>query len=173
MPDQTAPPPARGSRDAGPVDASPVHAGYEPYVGPIRVLDAPADGAGLRLAFTIEPRHLNGADMLHGGMMMSFAAIALTRAAREAVAETAMPEAAAETAAPEAPARRVRAMSINCDFIGPGKAGEEAVATASVTRRTRTVVFCTCEIESTGRLLMSASGVFGVDGGDQEGPAQP
>lgn len=127
-------------------DTSAPAAGYEPYVGPVRALDAP-DGE-TRLAFTIEERHLNGADMLHGGMMMSFAAIALTHAARAAVADT--------------PGSRVAAMSVNCDFTGPGRRGDEAVATARITRRTRTVVFCSCDIAAADRLLMTATGVFRV-----------
>jgi len=121
-------------------------AGFETYVGPVRLLDAPA--GELRAAFTIERRHLNGADMLHGGMMMSFAAIALGRAARAAVAN--------------APGSAVEAMSINCDFTGPGKQGDTAIATARVTRRTRTIVFTSCDIEAGGRLLMTASGIFRV-----------
>ena len=120
--------------------------GYEAYVGPVRALEAP--GGQVRIGFTIEPRHLNGADMLHGGMMMSFAAIALAHAARAAVADR--------------PGSAVEAMSINCDFTGPGRPGDEAVATARVTRATRTVVFCACDIEADTRMLMTATGVFRV-----------
>ncbi len=113
--------------------------GYEPHIGPVEVSE---DGARLRLR--IEDHHLNGANMLHGGMMMSFAAMALRHAA-------------------EADAGRpVEALSVNCDFVGPGKPGTVAEAETEVTRRTRTVVFLNAAVVSGDDTLMVATGVFRI-----------
>jgi len=127
------------------------YAGFEPYIGPLE--QVPDGDGGFALRFTIAPQHLNGADMLHGGMMMAFAAIVLAGTAR----------AAADT--------DVEALAVNCDFTGPGKLGDVVTGRASVTRRTRTIVFLSCEIktggvqagdESAPRLLMTATGVYKV-----------
>ena len=87
--------------------------------------------------------------MLHGGMMMSFASIVLAGAAREAAGSA------------------VEALSVNCDFTGPGKLGDVVTATAEITRRTRSVVFLSCDVKARGsdgdnRMLMAATGVYKV-----------
>lgn len=126
--------------------AAPQDTGFEAYVGPVTRVSGTDDAFTLK--FTIEQHHLNGADMLHGGMMMSFASIVLAGAAQEA--------AAAE----------VEALSVNCDFTGPGKLGDVVTATATVTRRTRSVVFLSCDVEAGAgdntRMLMAATGVYRV-----------
>lgn len=124
--------------------------GYEAYVGPVRKVEG---GDAYALSFTIEQHHLNGADMLHGGMMMSFAAIVLAGAAREAAAE-------------QGAGRDVEALSVNCDFTGPGKPGDVVTAVAEITRRTRTVVFLSCDLKvedgDQPRMLMAATGVYRI-----------
>lgn len=127
---------------------SPQPKGFEAYVGPVTRVSGTDDA--FTLSFTIEQQHLNGADMLHGGMMMSFASIVLAGAAREA----------ADGA--------VEALSVNCDFTGPGKLGDKVTATALITRRTRSVVFLSCDVqaqaegEDAPRMLMAATGVYKV-----------
>ncbi len=121
---------------------APEQSGYETYIGPVQQVDM-GDGAAA-LGFTIVPHHLNGADMLHGGMMMSFASMVLAAAAREAAGGD------------------VEALSVNCDFTGPGKPGDEVTGIASVTRRTRTIVFLSCDIQVGDRMLMTATGVYRV-----------
>ncbi|MGD1935535.1 MAG: PaaI family thioesterase [Candidatus Phaeomarinobacter sp.] len=107
---------------------SPRPNGFEAYVGPVTRVSDMDDT--FTLSFTIEQQHLNGADMLHGGMMMSFASIVLAGAAREAAGGT------------------VEALSVNCDFTGPGKLGDVVTATAEITRRTRSVVFLSRDDEA-------------------------
>ena len=127
---------------------SPQSRGFEAYVGPVTRVNGTDDA--FTLSFTIEQQHLNGADMLHGGMMMSFASIVLAGAARDA----------ADGA--------VEALSVNCDFTGPGKLGDLVTATALITRRTRSVVFLSCDVraqadgENAPRMLMAATGVYKV-----------
>jgi len=128
---------------------SPEQSGFETYVGPVtRVSDNTSDDL-FTLGFTIEQQHLNGADMLHGGMMMSFASIVLAGAARDAAGGA------------------VEALSVNCDFTGPGQLGDVVTATAEITRRTRSVVFLSCDVKARGgdgeeRMLMAATGVYKV-----------
>ena len=120
--------------------SAPESSGFEAYIGPV----TPVDGDGFSLGFKIEPHHLNGADMLHGGMMMSFASVVLAGAAREAADSD------------------VEALSVNCDFTGPGKPGDMVTAVAQVTRRTRTIVFLSCDVSVGDRMLMTATGVYRV-----------
>ena len=121
--------------------------GFEAYVGPVTKVEG---REAYTLSFPIEQHHLNGADMLHGGMMMSFASITLAGAAREAAGDA------------------VETLSINCDFTGPGKPGDVVTATATITRRTRTVVFLSCDVQvedadaAAPRMLMAATGVFRI-----------
>lgn len=127
---------------------SPEPTGFEAYVGPVTRVSGSSNDA-FTLSFTIEQQHLNGADMLHGGMMMSFASIVLAGAAREAAGSA------------------VEALSVNCDFTGPGKLGDVVTATAEITRRTRSVVFLSCDVKARGndgdnRMLMAATGVYKV-----------
>lgn len=127
---------------------SPQATGFEAYVGPVTRVNNTDDT--FTLSFAIEQQHLNGADMLHGGMMMSFASIVLAGAAREAADGT------------------VEALSVNCDFTGPGKLGDKVTATALITRRTRSVVFLSCDVQARAhgddapRMLMAATGVYKV-----------
>lgn len=117
-------------------------AGFEQFVGPISY--APSDGE-MKLSFTITDHHLNGDGFLHGGMMMTLASAVLGRLARET--------AGGATTAP---------LSVNCDFVGPGRAGAAVTGTAEVTRRTRSVLFVTAELRAGDKLMMTATGVYRI-----------
>jgi len=126
---------------------SPQQQGFESYVGPVSRIGG--DDDPFAISFVIEQHHLNGADMLHGGMMMSFASIALAGGAQQAAGSS------------------VEALSVNCDFTGPGKPGDTVTATTTVTRRTRSIVFLSCDVSATAddgesRMLMTATGVYKV-----------
>lgn len=121
-----------------PVDTS----GFGAYAGPVL-----RDGSKYR--FEIAAHHLNGDDRLHGGMMMTLAAIMLGDAAREAAAE-------------KQPGARVNALSLNCDFVSAGEKGETVEGQAEVTRATRTVLFISGELRAGGRILMTATGVYSI-----------
>lgn len=125
---------------SSPVDTS----GFGAYAGP--VLRADSGGAFL---FEIEERHLNGADRLHGGMMMALASIVLGQVAKET--------ARARTADAE-----VKPLSLNCDFVSAGEKGETVEGRAEVTRATRTVLFISGELRVGDRILMTATGVYAI-----------
>lgn len=116
--------------------------GFAGFVGPVL---RGHDAEGEVFLFDIHPQHLNGADRLHGGMMMTLAAIVMGEAARTAAAE-------AET----------RPLSLNCDFVSAGEAGERVEGRARVTRATKSVLFMSADLKVGDRILMTATGVYAV-----------
>lgn len=116
--------------------------GFGAYAGPVL-----RDGHSYR--FEIAAHHLNADDRLHGGMMMTLAAIMLADAAREAAAE-------------KQPGAKVGALSLNCDFVSAGEKDDIVEGLTEVTRATRTVLFISGELRASGRILMTATGVYSI-----------
>ncbi len=106
-----------------------------------------ADGALFLL--DIAPQHLNGDARLHGGMMMSLVSIV-------------MGEVASRTAAAKEAGSGAKPLSLNCDFVSAGETGERVEGRAIVTRATRSVMFISGTLKVGDRLLMSATGVYGI-----------
>ena len=126
----------------------PFHAtGYGAWTGPIHRQDRP-DGA--RFLMRIAPHHLNGIDRMHGGMTMSLAALVLGEVARA-------------EAATRADGVRVKTLSLNCDFVSAGEIGEVVTGEARVTRATRSVLFLSGTFTVAERILMTASGIYGIE----------
>jgi uncharacterized protein (TIGR00369 family) len=117
--------------------------GYNKYIGPLYRL--PDEGGLHRFCFRVEDRHMNCAGTVHGGMLMSLADIAMSRAARDGT-----------------DAQNSSTVSLSCDFVGPGKLADVIEARVRVTRRTRTIVFLSADILSAGRTLLVASGVWKI-----------
>ncbi len=117
-----------------------VSTGFEQFVGPISCEPSRAD---MKLGFTIADHHLNGEGNLHGGMMMTLANAVLDQLVRETA-----------DGAPTVP------LSLNCDFVGPARAGAPVTGTAEITRRTRTVLFVSAELRAAEQLIMTATGVY-------------
>lgn len=118
--------------------------GFNKYVGP--VWQSP-DGAEFLL--DVRDVHLNGGGALHGGMAMALADIVLGRTVRDAL-----------------DGGRAVTISLNCDFIGPAKLGERIRGTATITRKTRSVVFIGCELAVEGRAIMTATGIWKILGSE-------
>ncbi len=112
--------------------------GFADYVGPI-------DLTGDVFSFTVEPRHLNGGDRLHGGMMMSFVSLVLGAVAARAVE-----------------GGKVSPLSINCNFTSAGEPGDLVEACGEITRKTRTVLFVAATLKARDKVLMSATGVYKI-----------
>jgi uncharacterized protein (TIGR00369 family) len=117
--------------------------GFNQYVGPMYHL--PDEEGHHRFCFRVDARHMNAAGTVHGGMLMSFADIAMSRAARAGTDRT-----------------NSSTVSLSCDFVGPGKLGDLVEARVRVTRRTRTIVFLSSEIVVQGRTLLVACGVWKI-----------
>jgi len=117
--------------------------GFNHCVGPLYGL--PEKDGLHRFCFRAEAFHMNGAGTVHGGMLMSLADIAMSRAARAGT------EAANSST-----------VSLSCDFVSPGKLGDLIEAHVRVTRRTRSIVFLSADILSEGKILLVASGVWKI-----------
>jgi uncharacterized protein (TIGR00369 family) len=118
--------------------------GFNKHVGPI--WRAP-DGA--EFLFDVRDVHLNGGGALHGGMAMALADVVLGRTVRDALNDG-----------------RALTISLNCDFVGPAKLGDRVRGTATITRRTRSIVFITGELTVEGKPILTATGIWKILGTD-------
>jgi len=118
--------------------------GFNLYAGPFWRL--PDEGDGARpYALLVEPKHMNSSGSLHGGVLMTFADIAMSQASRAVSG-----------------ASRCTTVSLTCDFTGPGKLGDVIVARVRVTRQTRTMVFLAAELTCGERTLGVATGLWKI-----------
>ena len=121
--------------------------GFNLYIGPIYRLSADADGMGACFGFIAAAKHMNSAGSVHGGMLMSFADVAMGRTARLAATDSEL---------------RGATISLTADFVGPGKLGDLIEARVRVTRRTRTLAFMSADIVAGDRPLMVATGLWKI-----------
>src|ERR1700734_2797397 len=99
----------------------------------------------LRWGFVVEPKHLNRAGNLHGGMLMTFADQSMAMTARQATK-----------------VRRHATIELNTQFIGSVQLGQFVEAHAEVVRATRSVVFMEVKMFVDGRIVVSANGVWKI-----------
>ena len=88
---------------------------------------------------------MNGSGSLHGGVVMTFADIAMSQVSRAVSG-----------------AAGCSTVSLTCDFVGPGKLGDVVEARVRVTRQTRTLVFLSAEIAAGERMLAMATGLWKI-----------
>src|SRR5208282_3676369 len=120
-------------------------AGFNVYVGPLYRLPDAQDGKVKRFAFVVAEKHMNAAGSLHGGMLMTFADMAMSQTSRL-----------------ETGATGGSTVSLNCDFVGPGRLHDVVEARVHVSRRARTMVFLSAEFFAGDRLLLVATGLWKV-----------
>ncbi len=125
-------------------------AGFNLYIGPIYRLGWDADGMGGHFAFIAEQKHMNSAGSVHGGMLMSFADIAMSQTVRGGNAADAPPPKPGGT------------ISLTADFVGPARQGELVEAHTRVTRRTRTIGFLSADIMVADRPVLVATGLWKI-----------
>jgi uncharacterized protein (TIGR00369 family) len=113
---------------------------FEDMIGPFYFKKF--DDGTKQAAFVAEERHLNGAGMLHGGLLMSFADFALFVISQDHV------EAMAVT------------VGFNSEFISAGPAGSLVEARGEVTKATGSLVFVRGEIFSGDNTIMTFSGII-------------
>lgn len=100
-----------------------------------------------RFLFHVAPHHLNKHGIVHGGMLTTFADMALGLAAHWECGE-----------------RATSTVSLNCDFVAPGRLGDWIHCAPRVTRRTRAVIFVSGDLYTEERVLLTASGVWKILG---------
>jgi uncharacterized protein (TIGR00369 family) len=120
--------------------------GFNSFVGPLFRLPQMADEGVRRFAFIVADKHMNSAGSAHGGMLMAFMDVAMSRSARAAAGD----------------AKSCSTVSLNCDFVGPGRLGDLIEARIRVTRRARTMVFLSGELVAGDRTLLVATGLWKV-----------
>lgn len=113
---------------------------YSELVGPI--YDFVGDEDVAARGFRVAQKHINRAGIVHGGMLMSFADLVLSRGVRKASA---------------GPGVTVR---MTTEFLGPAHLGDWVEGEARVSRTTKTLVFVDAEIRANGHIILTASGVF-------------
>lgn len=120
-----------------PIDEPP---GFDAMVGPYyrkEADDGPVHG------FLAEARHINPRGVIHGGMLMTFIDRTLGSLVWHAI-----------------DGRPCATVSLNTDFLAPGRPGDWIECRGQVTRQTRALVFVRGELTAGDRTLMTASGVW-------------
>jgi len=118
--------------------------GFFSLIGPIyRAPDAPE--GEVRFGFRAQARHTNPYGVLHGGLLMT-------------VIDTVMGSLVFNAIKGEPCAT----ISLTCDFIGAGRAGEWIEGEASLTRLGRAVAFTHAKIWTGEKLLLTASGKWAI-----------
>jgi uncharacterized protein (TIGR00369 family) len=117
--------------------------GFNRFVGPLFRLPETAEVEVRRFAFIVTDKHMNSGGTVHGGMLMAFVDIAMSQTARAVSG-----------------AKSCSTVSLNCDFVGPGRLGDTIEARVRVTRRARTMVFMSAELVTGDRPLLVATGLW-------------
>jgi acyl-coenzyme A thioesterase 13 len=121
--------------------------GFNHSIGPFYRLPDADGGETVRFAFVVAEKHMNSGGSIHGGMLMSFVDMAMGQTSR------------AKTGATGG-----STISLNCDFVGPGRLGDVIEARVRVSRRARTMLFLGAELYSGDRLILVATGLWKVIG---------
>tara|TARA_B100000427_G_C15194515_1_gene457477 strand:- start:154 stop:552 length:399 start_codon:yes stop_codon:yes gene_type:complete len=94
---------------------------------------------------TVNENHLNAAGITHGGYISSII---------DAGAGT-----AAHRVANSSPCVTI---SLDIKFIGATKLGDEIIGFAKILKKTKTIVFLICHLQSKEKMIASASGVWKI-----------
>lgn len=121
--------------------------GFNLFIGPLYRLPDGEDGALKRFAFAAADKHMNSVGSVHGGMLMAFVDVAMSRTSRLVSG-----------------AARCSTVSLSVDFVSPGRLGDLIEARIRSPRQTRTMVFLTGELVAGNRTLVSANGLWKVAG---------
>ena len=115
--------------------------GFGEHVGPIwRNGDA-------RFGFLVEAKHLNFADIVHGGMLVTLADQAMGMTALRATGNK--PHATIE---------------LNMQFVGAVRLGEFVEAYCEIVRITRAIIFMQCKLVVGTRAVGNATGIWKIRG---------
>ena len=94
---------------------------------------------------TIKETHLNAAGITHGGFISAVV---------DAGAGT-----AAHRAADNNPCVTI---SLELKFISPVKLGQELIGTTKIQKKTKSMIFLTCELKTSDKIVATASGVWKI-----------
>ncbi len=89
-----------------------------------------------------ERKHCNTGGVVHGGLLMTMADLALCAACRDGLED-----------------RRAITVSLNAEFLAAGLEGDFVAAKAELTRRGKSMAFARCILTAGDRRIMTASAV--------------
>jgi acyl-coenzyme A thioesterase PaaI-like protein len=118
--------------------------GFAEHVGAM-YLRKPTDGHTLAFGFRVASHHLNQGGVAHGGMLVTFIDHALG--------------ALVHTAAGRKPCSTI---SLDCNFVSPGKLGDWIECTAEIGRVTSSLVFVEGKLMAGSRTVLQAKGIWKV-----------
>lgn len=118
--------------------------GFSQHVGPFYVRK-PLNGHTLAFGFRVLPQHINQGGVVHGGMLVTFidhalGAMVFTGAGR----------------------RPCSTISLDCNFVSPGRLGDWIECTGEVVRATSSVMFMEGRLRVGDRTLLQAKGIWKV-----------
>jgi uncharacterized protein (TIGR00369 family) len=119
-------------------------AGFNAYVGPILGNFSGPQLGPHHFLFDVRPEHLNGGDMLHGGMMMALADVILGSTVANAVGAMGA------------------TISLNCDFIAGAEVGTRLEGESTISRLTRSVAFVSGRLFKEDKTYLTASGIWKI-----------
>jgi uncharacterized protein (TIGR00369 family) len=141
-------PDTKASSGSPPATFDPAAAGWEPYsddgfIGLIGPFWTRQVGDTHHYGFMAEPKHHNRRDVVHGGMLMTFADRSMGMTCWYANGQ--QPQATVQ---------------LDVHFVDAVQVGEFVEAKCTVIRRTRSLVFMSGELVVGDRLVATASGVW-------------
>lgn len=128
--------------------------GFEPFtrlpgflelVGPLYVK---YNDEGARLGMRVEDKHVNIANICHGGMIMTFADMQLGVGAQAAMQIR----------------KFLPTVHMDGDFVAPTPLGAWLEGETKVIKMTRKTVFATCILTADGETVFSGSGIMKIPG---------
>ncbi len=119
------------------------NSGYSKLVGGLKAKKI--DESNYEYHAIVKNIHLNTAGMAHGGFLTF-------------IADTGMGNAAHRVA----DGKQCVTISLEVKFISAGKEGDNLIAKVKVQKKTRTLVFLTCEIVSSNKVVAVTSGVWKI-----------
>ncbi|WP_169567184.1 PaaI family thioesterase [Sneathiella limimaris] len=100
------------------------------------------------LGLWVEEKHVNIANICHGGMLMTFADMQLGIGSQAAMGMR----------------KFLPTMHMSCDFVAPTPLGAWLQGSTTVIKQTRKSVFATCILTADGETVFSASGIMKIPG---------
>ena len=94
---------------------------------------------------TIKENHLNAASIVHGGFIAAFVVAGSGTAAHKATNQ--------DTCV---------TVSLELKFISAVKLGQELIGKTKIQKRTKSMVFLTCELTASNKIVATASGVWKI-----------
>lgn len=136
----TAPAPPPGYRETKLIDP------FEIFMGPVYET---GEGAARRFLLIVDERHVNMRGIIHGGMLMTLADLALGQAVWDAT-----DYAASVT------------VNMQSQFLKSAKKGDRIEVCPQISRRARALVFARGDFTVAGEVIFSASSVWKLLGQD-------